>query len=299
MSSIDEALLSTILIEAGRKPRVEATEAISGGNINQAWRIQLPDGEQLFLKLNHARHAAMFEGEAEGLMALGETGAVRVPWPLGQGLSGDRAWLLCEHLPLQSAGENADARLGECLAQLHSHTADAYGWHRDNHIGLTLQRNRWTTDWITFFRDQRLGPQLDQLSRKEGLNAMVEKGRALMESLPGLLPDCHPAPSLLHGDLWFGNRACSPDGEAVLFDPASHFGDSDCDLAMTELFGGFSSRFYQAYRHHHPRKEDYPLRRDLYQLYHTLNHANLFGGIYAAQATRLIEGLLSEAAKVR
>jgi len=287
---MDEALLKGILEFSGRRSHESSWQAVSGGNINQAFRIELADGEKLFLKLNKAEHGDMFRSEVECLTALGETHAIRVPWPIGQGIHEDHAWLLCEYLPLGPGDPHAEERLGEGLAALHAHHADAFGWTLDNHIGLSLQRNDWTKDWPEFFARQRLGYQRQLLSsHDDGRHArLVEHLIKLEDALPDLLSDDQPKPSLLHGDLWFGNWGALSNGEPVVFDPACHYGDPDCDLAMTELFGGFGKRFYQAYRHHMPEQAGYPFRRDLYQLYHAINHLNLFGDSYLPQVNGLL-----------
>jgi len=284
----EDECISHVLESCGRRHIGAQWQAVSGGNINDAYRIDLPDGEQLFLKLNAAEHAGMFESEVEGLTALGEAQALKVPWPIGQGVCEDKAWLLCEYLPLGPSDPRSDQCLGEGLAALHEKTGEYHGWNRDNHIGLTPQANTPSNDWTQFFAEQRLRPQGRMLAQQGGYESIVAQLEQLIGQLPTLLEGHAPQPSLLHGDLWFGNYAALPDGTPVVFDPACHHGDADCDLAMTELFGGFGKAFYDAYRHHRPEKPGYPQRRDLYQLYHALNHLNLFGNAYMAQCQQLI-----------
>ena len=170
-----------------------------------------------------------------------------------------------------------------------------YGWHRDNYIGATPQLNRRSASWADFWSKARLLPQLE-LARRKGLGKEpLRKGEQLAAALPQLLAGHSPAASLLHGDLWSGNAGFLADGAPLLFDPAVYCGDREADIAMTELFGGFPQAFYSAYREVAPLDRGYAVRKTLYNLYHVLNHANLFGGGYAAQAEGMIDRLLAEA----
>ncbi|HEY6721986.1 MAG TPA: fructosamine kinase family protein, partial [Burkholderiales bacterium] len=165
---------------------------------------------------------------------------------------------------------------------------------RDNYIGRTPQINRLSPSWSDFWRDFRLVPQLE-LARKNKLGmSLLRPGEQLVEALPDLLSGKAPAASLLHGDLWRGNAGFLADGTPVLFDPAAYWGDRETDLAMTELFGGFPRDFYSAYTEAAPLDQGYAVRKNLYNVYHVLNHANLFGGGYTAQAERMLERLLAE-----
>jgi protein-ribulosamine 3-kinase len=199
-----------------------------------------------------------------------------------------------QFLPLERAGDFA--ALGRVLAALHATHGEHHGWRRDNYIGATPQRNRQSESWSSFWREERLLPQLE-LAGKNGLGMrLVEKGGELIAALPQLLAGHEPAPSLLHGDLWSGNAGFLAGGAPVLFDPAVYYGDREADLAMTELFGGFPRAFYSAYRDIAPPEAGYAVRKTLYNLYHVLNHANLFGGGYPARAETMIEWLLAESA---
>jgi fructosamine-3-kinase len=149
-------------------------------------------------------------------------------------------------------------------------------------------------DWIDFWRERRLGFQLDLAARNGLRGALQTQGRQLMDALPALFAHYRPAPSLLHGDLWGGNWGADAAGNPVIFDPAVYFGDREADLAMTELFGGFSRAFYDAYDAAYPLDKGYETRKTLYSLYHVLNHFNLFGGGYGGQAQRMIQQLLAQ-----
>lgn len=264
--------------------------SIGGGDINRAFRLS--DGDQsYFVKLNDASLLSMFAAEAAGLQELAQSQTIRVPAPICLGQVEDNAFLVLEYIQLSSGGDYAQA--GRQLALLHQTLGARFGWSRDNTIGSTRQHNNLATDWIGFWQQQRLGYQL-KLATSQGRNSRLRaRGERLVELLPQLIAH-QPKPSLLHGDLWGGNIAFDPEGRAVIFDPAVYFGDRETDLAMTELFGGFGSRFYAAYNEVWPVDAGYTSRRDLYNLYHILNHLNLFGGGYAGQAQGMIDRLLAE-----
>jgi fructosamine-3-kinase len=184
-----------------------------------------------------------------------------------------------------------EAALGEQLALQHRHQAAEYGWSRDNTIGSTPQLNGWSQDWLTFFRERRLRCQL-QLAASKGAAVLLLRGEMLLERLDGLFDGYRPVPSLLHGDLWGGNWAVDERGQPVIFDPATYYGDREADLAMTRLFGGFGIDFYRAYEANWPLHPGVRRRTVLYNLYHVLNHFNLFGGGYLAQAMSMMDSLL-------
>jgi fructosamine-3-kinase len=192
-------------------------------------------------------------------------------------------------------GEPSWARLGERLAVQHRRIADAFGWHRDNTIGSTPQPNPPTPRWVDFLRSARLGYQL-QLAMDAGYGRnLADRGSRLLDALGGYFAGYSPFPSLLHGDLWSGNAGFCLDGEPVIFDPAVYYGDREADVAMTELFGGFGSAFHAAYRGAWPLDPGYATRKRLYNLYHLLNHLNLFGSTYLARCQSEIDWLLAQA----
>ena len=243
-------------------------EPVGGGCIHRCFRA-MKDGRPVFLKVNDARHADGFAAEADGLKALRASGCA-APEPLEHGVCGNEAYLLMECLELQPGGDFA--ALGRMLAALHRTKGESFGWARDNYIGSTPQINTPCESWAQFWRERRMAPQV-ALARKNGFD--IDLGRACQ------LLDAHqPQPSLVHGDLWRGNAAFLPGGSPVIFDPAVYYGDCEVDLAMTELFGGFPAQFYAAYG---PMPAGYESRKHLYNLYHLLNHLNLFGAGYLAQ----------------
>lgn len=272
---------------------IEEHQPVGGGCINRTYRVVGGD-RRYFVKLNDAAKVEMFVAEAEALMALQATATVRVPAPICWGSADNVTYLVQEYLELGPSSESSAALLGKQLAKLHHHTGSHYGWHRDNTIGTTPQINLINDNWLHFWREQRLNYQL-RLAAQHGFGGSLQrKGERLSDSLALVLADHNPPPTLVHGDLWSGNHATLHDDQPVIFDPASYYGDRETDLAMTELFGGYSPRFYAAYREHFPLDQGYRLRKTLYNLYHILNHVNLFGGGYAAQAEHMMDSLLSE-----
>lgn len=263
---------------------------IFGGDINRAFRLG-DDKQSYFVKLNSSSLLPMFEAEAAGLHELRASNTIRVPKPICVDCFENDSFLVLEFIDMSSRGDMEQA--GRQLAHMHQTFSDKFGWSRNNTIGSTPQCNNLCSDWIVFWQQHRLGYQLT-LATERGRNSILRKqGGRLLELLPKLINHA-PKPSLLHGDLWSGNIAFDSGQRPVIFDPAVYFGDRETDLAMTELFGGFGNRFYAAYNEIWPLDAGYAQRRDLYNLYHILNHLNLFGGGYANQAQRIIDRLLAE-----
>jgi protein-ribulosamine 3-kinase len=274
-------------------PFAIASRAGAGGGCINECHVVRGRGRAYFVKLNAPERWEMFAAEAAGLEEIEHPRAIRVPRPVCHGANREASWIVLEHLDLKPPTGEAWRMLGIHLARLHRVTAATHGWQRDNTIGATPQVNTPTTDWIAFWRERRLGFQL-ALARSGGHGGrLADRGDRLMKKLPALFGGHRPAPSLLHGDLWSGNAAMTAGGEPVIYDPAVYYGDRETDLAMTELFGGFPRQFYDAYRAEYPLDPGYELRKPLYNLYHVLNHLNLFGGGYGAQAERMIDGLLA------
>ena len=285
----DWGALAAELEASGIRPTGEP-RPVGGGDIAAAWRIDTADGA-VFLKTMAPDEAFMLEAEAEGLAAIAGSKTVRTPAILGVGATHTAAWLALEWLDMRGLSGASEEALGRQLAAMHRHTADRFGWYRDNTIGRTPQPNTWTSDWVEFFREQRLGFQLRLAAEKGYRGSLKTSGERLADALPQLFDSYSPVPSLTHGDLWGGNAA-AVNGEPVIFDPAVYFGDRETDLAMTRLFGGYGRRFYAAYDEAWPLDPGYSVREKLYQLYHVLNHLNLFGGAYLGRAEALIAELL-------
>lgn len=285
-------LAAAISAATGRSFVCRHHSSEGGGCINRGFGLTGNDGRRYFAKLNEGDRLAMFEAEADGLRELEAAGAIRVPHPIACGSSGRVAFLVLEWLNL--GGRERPADLGRQLAQLHRHGQTGFGWWRDNCIGSTPQHNAPLSDWIEFFRARRLRPQLDLARRNHAPRGLLQQGESLLDRLEVFFPGYRPIPSLLHGDLWGGNHGYV-EGVPVLFDPAIYFGDREADLAMAELFGGYPEAFHAAYREVWPLDPGYRVRKHLYNLYHVLNHFNLFGAGYAAQAERMLGRLLAEA----
>lgn len=283
-----DQVLDDLEREAGIACRGEV-RAVGGGSINRAYRIDCGAGP-VFLKVNTRASADMFTAEAAGLDAIREARAVATPAVIGLGETSDHAWLALEWIDFVANAPRAAAQLGRELAALHAHTGEYFGWRRDNTIGSTPQPNTPTEAWIDFWREHRLGFQLE-LAARNGLPRECERQvAAVMGRLEKYFDGYRPEPSLLHGDLWGGNWGATLDGVPHIYDPAVYFGDREADLAMTRLFGGFGERFYRGYQAAWPLAPGWERRVALYNLYHLLNHFNLFGAGYLGQ----IEGALGE-----
>ncbi len=284
--------IAQAIAEASGQPfEIRRRRGVGGGCINEAYRIE-DTGRVYFVKLHGAEGLAMFEAERAGLEALERAGAVRVPRPLCCGATDRHSFLVMEWIDFGRRGD--PALLGRQLARQHRNTWERFGWVRDNTIGATPQINTPGSDWVAFWRAHRLGFQLGLAARKGYGGRLQAQGERLMEQCAALFGDHRPAPALLHGDLWGGNWAPDREGRPVIFDPAVYYGDRETDLAMTELFGGFAADFYDAYREAYPLDPGYGVRKTFYNLYHVLNHLNLFGGGYGAQAERMISQVLAE-----
>ena len=278
---------------SGQAFRPQPPKSIAGGCINQSYRLS--DGKQhYFIKLNHTQRLDMFAAEAEGLAEINASDCIPVPKVICYGTTQQHAYLVLTWFGSNSGNAQTSARFGEQLACLHRQYKPKFGWHRDNTIGATPQNNTWHTDWVTFWQQQRLGYQL-KLAAKNGYHGKLQsQGQRLLEQLPALFSNYQPRPSLLHGDLWSGNYAINAHKQAIIFDPAVYYGDRETDIAMTELFGTFPADFYAAYNQHYALDIGYTSRKILYNLYHILNHLNLFGGGYRTQSLSMIEQLLAQ-----
>ncbi len=291
MSVFHTELAAAIGRASGMPFTVQNARVMRGGDISEAFTLS--DGTRMFFaKVQPASRLPMFEAEAAGLAELAAANAVRVPQVICHGVAVGRAYLVLEYLLLRPHGDAA--QLGRQLAQQHRISAAQFGGARDNWIGATPQPNAWMAGWVDFWRERRLGFQL-KLAAQNGYGGTLQRdGEALMAGLEDVFAGYRPQPSLLHGDLWGGNHGFLDDGAPVIFDPAVYYGDRECDLAMSELFGGFAPGFHAAYREAWPLDAGYAVRRMLYNLYHILNHANMFGGGYPAQAQRMLAQLLAE-----
>jgi len=274
----------------GKAFQIVDRRSVSGGCINDAQRLDGADSS-FFVKTNGASFLPLFEAEAEALREIAQTKTIQVPKPICHGMAGsDCSFLALEFIETGPDSAASQRELGKSLARLHLIKKDFFGWNRDNAIGSTHQPNHRGNDWAIFYRDHRLGFQFDLAARK---GKRFQGTEDLLERVPELLAGHEVFPSILHGDLWGGNAANSALGTPFVFDPATYYGDRETDLAFTEMFGGFSSDFRKAYENTFPLDVGYPQRKILYNLYHLLNHFNIFGGGYASSAQASMEELLN------
>ncbi|MGD2118758.1 MAG: fructosamine kinase family protein [Chromatiales bacterium] len=285
-------LIQHISQSIGTEFRPAEVRNVGGGSINSSLLLQ-DDARRFFVKLNQAQLADMFAAEAEGLRDLRQANCLRVPEVICYGSDESQAWLVLEHIRFSRGKADSSRLAGQQLAELHQHVNERFGWRRDNTIGSTAQSNDWQDDWIEFWKQQRLGFQLELLKQNGYSGQVLDLGEQLRDRCDALI-NHQPQASLLHGDLWGGNMAFDENGLPVIFDPATYYGDREADLAMTELFGGFGRDFYAAYQQAWPLDVAYQTRKTFYNLYHILNHTNLFGGGYHSQAISMMQRLLAE-----
>lgn len=281
----------TSALEALRGPGtgILSEKRVFGGDINDARRLALTDGTVLFMKSNALSGEAMFRAEFAGLTALRRIGALSVPEPLCCGRDKERgfSFLLMEYVSPGPRRKDYWEELGRGLALLqradtsflHEELPGSlYGFPMDNFIGSSPQVNTWKESWREFFAVCRLEPQI-RMAAPSLPESVLRAFSSLLERLDRYLPE-PDFPSLLHGDLWSGNVMTGPDGRAMIMDPAAYVGSFEADLAMTALFGGFPENYYASYSEVTPIDPAFRDRKDLYNLYHLLNHLNLFGEAY-------------------
>ncbi len=290
MNNLWSAIAEHIWQVTGQKLINPSPQSVGGGSINQAYLLSdRLSTDNFFVKINMSVRVGMFEAEAIALEQIFNTQTIRVPKPICWGTSDNSAYIVMEWIEF---GKHKNwQELGKQLAAMHRISNSlGFGWQQQNTIGSTPQINTWTDGWLEFFIEHRLVYQL-KLAKQRGFSPNISEDR-LIESVPKFFKNYSPIASMVHGDLWSGNVDFSQTGEPVIYDPALYFGDREVDLAMTELFGRFPSAFYQSYHQAFPIDSGYKLRQPLYNLYHILNHFNLFGGSYGLQANRMIEAII-------
>lgn len=289
-TSVEQALTSIF----GDSTRVAETRRIAGGDINEAYKLTLTNGTHIFMKSNAKKEESFFTAEAEGLAAIAKTEAIGTPYVFGSGKDTDRgeAFLLMEFVEgKKHIGDYWETFAHQLAAMHQASTSDfvsggTYGFVHDNYIGANKQVNTAHDSWRAFFRDCRLKPQFHQAFHYFDTEEQ-KMVRTLLEKTEDILIEPE-YPSLLHGDLWAGNVITGNDGKVWLADPAVYVGHREAELAMTELFGGFPQSFYDAYQEVLPLQPGYEKRRDFYNLYHLLNHLNLFGRSYLSSVKRVV-----------
>ncbi len=286
-----ESIQSGLSDALGGITEIQWVGKLAGGDINEAALIRSGD-TKWFVKYHEHAPQDMFTTEAQALAEILDQGVIKAPSPVAQGTDGKTSWLVLEHLELSATGPAS--LMGEQLAALHSIPQENFGWVCNNYIGTTPQANTFHDNWADFWSQCRLQPQLAMAETAGFSGRLLNRGERLLESMDQFMQGHQPSASLLHGDLWAGNKAFTFDGQPVIFDPASYYGDRETDIAMTKLFGGFEPAFYAAYHAHSPLPDGYKLRRDLYNLYHMLNHLNLFGGGYLSRCENMIDRLMAQ-----
>lgn len=278
---------------------VRHQQRMGGGSINAAFLLTGKKGEKYFVKTNKSGQQAMFQAEARGLQEIASSGTIKVPLPVCFGDDQSQSYIVLEYLQMNQPANQVV--LGEQLAAMHAVTAEQFGWQINNTIGATPQLNAWRENWLSFWREQRLGYQL-RLAARNGYGGELQVlGERLLVDMPTLFDSHEVCPSMLHGDLWGGNvagldAAAGQEGTPVIFDPALYYGDREADIAMTYVFGGFDSDFYASYQSASPLDQGFAVRKTFYNIYHIINHLNLFGGGYHAQAIAMLKRVIAEIA---
>ena len=287
----------------GENVQIERGFPVQGGDINKSYGIQLSNGNLLFMKSNEKSKVDFFVKEAHNLKAIAKTNTITTPKILGFGTEDGEevgySFLLLDFVELGNLDANFWENFAETLGNMHKSTTEAFiskedlaegkifGFYEDNYIGKTKQINSPKKTWVDFFRENRLAPQFKMAEKYFSTedSKLIDK---LLDNLADFLIEPR-SPSLLHGDLWAGNVMCDTKPQAMLIDPACYVGHPEADIAMTELFGGFSDRFYAAYKNTGLLQPQYEERRDLYNLYHLLNHLNMFGESYLPAVKSILE----------
>ena len=283
---------AAITAATGRESRCKSYRMVTGGSINDSRIVTLEDGRDYFVK-THARAGAypgMFTAEFEALSLLLNTATIRVPRPVTAGVD----FIVLETFANGNRKPDWPELLGRQLALLHRQTCcENFGFSQDNYLGTTRQPNRWTNDWLNFWREQRLGWQLQLFAVKtDAGDPLLRLGDRLLTSLDRFLGRIEEPAVLLHGDLWSGNAAADENGNPIVFDPASYYGQREAEIGMMRLFGGFGPRCEAAYAEVWPFQPGSEQRITLYRLYHELNHLNLFGDCYYQGCISTMKSLL-------
>ncbi len=290
--NLEEAILEELSSYAGEPVEsIDGGGTLAGGCINNAMSLQTRIGT-FFLKYNSSPLPMMFAREMEGLKALHDVGAITVPRSIAsRECDGNTpAFLITSYIESESKVTNFFSDFGRRFARLHKDSLhDRCGFEHDNYIGSTPQINTWTKDWVSFFGEHRIEYQLRLAHDKGHRGNLQTLGKKFLSKLDNLIGGTNEKPCLLHGDLWSGNYMVAEDGTAAIIDPAAYYGHREADLAMTRLFGGFSGEFYRSYNEEFPLPDETEMRQEIYELYHLLNHLNLFGSGYLGQCERILK----------
>ena len=290
--TLNSQIEKAITRATGSEARISNQRFSAGGSINDSRVITLDDGRNYFVKSNAsaANHPGMFAAEFEALSLLADAGMIRVPVPLTY----SDEFIITEAYMPGTKNDNWLELTGRQLAQLHQKTVhEKFGFDRDNYLGTTQQPNNWCDNWLSFWRDQRLGWQLNLFARKaDTSDPLLGLGDKLLVKLDELIGRVDEPPVLLHGDLWSGNADADDSGNPIIFDPASYYGQREAEIGMMRMFGGFGPVCEAAYNEVWPLPPGSEERIPLYTLYHELNHLNLFGRSYYDRCVSTMKQLL-------
>ncbi|KAM6584902.1 hypothetical protein CsatB_011904 [Cannabis sativa] len=292
MNAMSDDPIREWILSEGNATKITGISPVGGGCINRANRYDT-DAGSFFVKTNRSIGPSMFEGEALGLNAMYKTNSIHVPKPFKVGsLPTGGSYIIMEFIEF-GASRGDQSVLGRKLAEMHraGKTDKGFGFDVDNTIGSTPQINTWTSDWIQFYGEHRLGFQLKLAQDQYGDRTIYEKGQRLVKSMGPLFDGIVIEPCLLHGDLWSGNISADKNGEPVILDPACYYGHNEAEFGMSWC-AGFGGSFYSAYFEVMPKQPGFEKRTDLYLLYHYLNHYNLFGSGYRSSAMSIIDDYL-------
>ena len=271
----------------GESTQIDDFQFFYGGNFNLAVRLRVKNTEY-FIKWTQGDHQGLFEAEAKNLQMIHDTGAIQVPQVLGVGQLEEKEYLMMECIESADKHANYWHDFGERLAHLHKNTSSfGHGLDYTNFIGAAIQENSWQKDGVAFFIENRLNKQVDRaLYDRKITPELADNFQRLYEKLPDLLP--HEAPALIHGDLWAGNAMVNEQGLVTLVDPCCYYGLREAELAFTTMFGGFDTKFYEAYHATFPIEKGFHERIPLYNLYPLMVHVNLFGEGYLPAVNKIL-----------
>jgi len=270
----------------------KSIEQVHGGDTHNAWKIEFTE-KKLFLKRND-KGKKFLKFEKYCLQNLREhinEKNIIVPEVIAYKNIKNIEILIIEWIDMKNLGQE---KLGKGLGEMHLISKESnpksFGYPVEGFIGITNQKKGWENDWIDCFLNLRIIPQLSILK-----NNFLDRGtiNKVKEKIKLELLNHKPINTLVHGDLWAGNVGTETSGKGVIFDPASWWADNEVDIAMTKLFGGFRKEFYEEYHKIFPIKKGFEKRIIIYNFYHILNHANMFGGSYLNQVKDYVKEILN------
>ncbi|OUS31901.1 hypothetical protein A9Q99_02065 [Gammaproteobacteria bacterium 45_16_T64] len=289
---LEQSIIQHIASELGSDYFRSRLRRSGEGGISETWELYGVNTPSLFIKIGRQGFEQMYASECVCLEELQRAKKFRVPKPMLCGvIEGQCAFLAMEFIQLTSLRRSSEVALGEALAEMHSIESDRFGFAEDNYIGRSMQPNGWSLNWWSFFAENRLQHQLSMAINSGLRSDLVEPIQLVIQKAPVYFVTHKPKPTLLHGDLWSGNVSADSQGRPVIYDPAVYYGDAETDVAMSQMFGALGQAVYDAYYANIDAQDGIALRRPVYDLYHWLNHFNLFGISYLGQVERVIKQL--------